>query len=188
MTQQIREHLAANRDKRFNNASLREALDTDDAKEISNGLFALKGEIKREKTDGHGTEYWMPSNGATAPPPPMTPNDVAVRLVKQRAAAASVAKPKNKATLAKPAKKEKPARKTGKRKYTRRAAPPPAGFEDVGTCRAAHQRPAGVLLRHQRGRRYRHHLWRKQDRAEPHRRPAPADLPQNRRTTLELNR
>ncbi|HKQ24126.1 MAG TPA: hypothetical protein VJT81_06755 [Burkholderiales bacterium] len=130
---QLREHFAAHPDTRFNNRTLRDALDTDDSKSISNGLFALMAadEIKHEKVEGHGTQYWLPSSGNKSPPPPMA-HDEAVRVVKRRSAAAPVPKPAKKSPPGKRGRKKaapvnevKAARIPAKRKYTRRAAPQP---------------------------------------------------------------
>lgn len=111
---QVRDHFKENPGARFDNAGLREALDIDDSAHISMALNALHnaGELKRDKKDGHGFDYWLASGAAPAARL-LSPKDVASKLVKQRAEAKPAKSKKVKSPKAKKvkvAKKPRPVR------------------------------------------------------------------------------
>lgn len=131
MNEQVREFFRAHPGVKFDNAQLREKLDTDDAQAISVALNVMhnNGELKREaRSAGNGFRYWT---GTAAP-------DL-VRTVKGRDTTdddevgtkpARVKKPKaaKKAKAAKPPKEKKTKRKYKKR--TPPQAPAPATDPD----------------------------------------------------------
>ena len=104
ITEQVRDHFRAHPGLHFDNAMLRVALDIDEAQQISVALNALHnaGELKREKKEGHGFDYWVPASHNGASPAPISPKDLVARLAGDRAAKAS--KPEKKAKRGRPAK------------------------------------------------------------------------------------